>query len=412
MPTRMTLMSSPSMLVTSESVTEGHPDKMCDQIADAILDEILTYDPSARVACEVTTTTGLVVIIGEISTTHHVDYTKIARQTIREIGYTKPEYGFDTESCGVVVSVKEQSPDIAAAVCTPLEVREGREKAEELELGAGDQGIMLGFACNETPELMPLSISLAHKLCRRLAQVRKDGTIPYLRPDGKSQVTVEYSFGVPRRVKTLVVSSQHDDGIELARLQADIMEHVVYQTIPAELLNSETVYLINPSGRFVIGGPRGDSGLSGRKNIVDTYGSSGRHGGGSYSGKDPTKVDRSGSYAARYVAKNIVAAGLADRAEIEIAYAIGVAHPVSVSLETFGTQNVDHELIDRLIRKHFDLRPAAIVRDLDLRRPIYRATAAYGHFGREDIDAPWERTDKADILRQEAGLPLAEEARR
>ena len=412
MPTRMTLMSSPSMLVTSESVTEGHPDKMCDQIADAILDEILTYDPSARVACEVTTTTGLVVIIGEISTTHHVDYTKIARQTIREIGYTKPEYGFDTESCGVVVSVKEQSPDIAAAVCTPLEVREGREKAEELELGAGDQGIMLGFACNETPELMPLSISLAHKLCRRLAQVRKDGTIPYLRPDGKSQVTVEYSFGVPRRVKTLVVSSQHDDGIELARLQADIMEHVVYQTIPAELLNSETVYLINPSGRFVIGGPRGDSGLSGRKNIVDTYGSSGRHGGGSYSGKDPTKVDRSGSYAARYVAKNIVAAGLADRAEIEIAYAIGVAHPVSVSLETFGTQNVDHELIDRLIRKHFDLRPAAIVRDLDLRRPIYRATAAYGHFGREDIDAPWERTDKAEILRQEAGLPLAEEARR
>jgi S-adenosylmethionine synthetase len=400
------------MLMTSESVTEGHPDKMCDQIADAILDEILTYDPSARVACEVTTTTGLVVIIGEISTTHHVDYTKIARQTIREIGYTKPEYGFDTESCGVVVSVKEQSPDIAAAVCTPLEVREGREKAEELELGAGDQGIMLGFACNETPELMPLSISLAHKLCRRLAQVRKDGTIPYLRPDGKSQVTVEYSFGVPRRVKTLVVSSQHDDGIELARLQADIMEHVVYQTIPAELLNSETVYLINPSGRFVIGGPRGDSGLSGRKNIVDTYGSSGRHGGGSYSGKDPTKVDRSGSYAARYVAKNIVAAGLADRAEIEIAYAIGVAHPVSVSLETFGTQNVDHELIDRLIRKHFDLRPAAIVRDLDLRRPIYRATAAYGHFGREDIDAPWERTDKADILRQEAGLPLAEEARR
>jgi len=364
------------------------------------------------VACEVTTTTGLVVIIGEISTTHHVDYTKIARQTIREIGYTKPEYGFDTESCGVVVSVKEQSPDIAAAVCTPLEVREGREKAEELELGAGDQGIMLGFACNETPELMPLSISLAHKLCRRLAQVRKDGTIPYLRPDGKSQVTVEYSFGVPRRVRTLVVSSQHDDGIELARLQADIMEHVVYQTIPAEFLNSETVYLINPSGRFVIGGPRGDSGLSGRKNIVDTYGSSGRHGGGSYSGKDPTKVDRSGSYAARYVAKNIVAAGLADRAEIEIAYAIGVAHPVSVSLETFGTQNVDHELIDRLIRKHFDLRPAAIVRDLDLRRPIYRATAAYGHFGREDIDAPWERTDKADILRQEAGLPLAEEARR
>jgi len=412
MPTRMTLMSSPSMLVTSESVTEGHPDKMCDQIADAVLDDILRHDPFARVACEVATTTGLVVIIGEISTTHHVDYTKIARQTIREIGYTKPEYGFDTESCGVVVSVKEQSPDIAAAVSTPLEVREGWEKAEELELGAGDQGIMLGFACNETPELMPLPISLAHKLCHRLAQVRKKGIIPYLRPDGKSQVTVEYSFGVPRRVKTVVVSSQHDDGVELAHLQADIMEHVVHQVIPAELLNSETVYRINPSGRFVIGGPKGDSGLSGRKNIVDTYGSSGRHGGGSYSGKDPTKVDRSGSYAARYVAKNIVAAGLADRAEIELAYAIGVAHPVSVSLETFGTRKVDHELIDRLIRKHFDLRPAAIVRHLDLRRPIYKPTAAYGHFGREDIDAPWERTDKAELLRQEAGLPLAQEARR
>jgi len=398
--------------MTSESVTEGHPDKMCDQIADAILDEILTYDPTARVACEVTTTTGLVVIIGEISTTHHVDYTKIARQTIREIGYTKPEYGFDTESCGVVVSVKEQSPDIAAAVCTPLEVREGWEPAEELELGAGDQGIMLGFACNETPELMPLPISLAHKLCRRLAQVRKEGIIPYLRPDGKSQVTVEYSFGVPRRVKTVVVSSQHDDGVELAHLQADIMQQVVQHAIPAELLNSETVYRINPSGRFVIGGPKGDSGLSGRKNIVDTYGSSGRHGGGSYSGKDPTKVDRSCSYAARYVAKNVVAAGLADRAEIELAYAIGIAHPVSVSIETFGTQKVDHELIDALIKKHFDLRPAAIVRHLDLRRPIYLPTATYGHFGREDIDAPWEKTDKAEILRQEAGLPLAEGARR
>jgi len=411
MPTRMTLMSSPSMLVTSESVTEGHPDKMCDQIADAVLDDILSHDPSARVACEVATTTGLVVIIGEISTTHHVDYTKIARQTIREIGYTKPEYGFDTESCGVIVSVKEQSPDIAAAVSTPLEVREGWEPAEELELGAGDQGIMLGFACNETPELMPLPISLAHKLCRRLAEVRKKGIIPYLRPDGKSQVTIEYSFGVPKRVKTVVVSSQHDDGIELAHLQADIMEHVVHPVIPAELMNSESVYRINPSGRFVIGGPKGDSGLSGRKNIVDTYGSSGRHGGGSYSGKDPTKVDRSCSYAARYVAKNIVAAGLADRVEIELAYAIGVAHPVSVSIETFGTQNVDYDLIERLVKAHFDLRPAAIVRHLDLRRPIYRATASYGHFGREDIDAPWEKTDKAELLRQEAGLPLAEGAR-
>jgi len=412
MPMRMTLMSSPSMLVTSESVTEGHPDKMCDQIADAVLDDILRHDPSARVACEVATTTGLVVIIGEISTSHHVDYTKIARQTIHDIGYTKPEYGFDTESCGVIVSVKEQSPDIAEAVSTPLEVREGWEKAEELELGAGDQGIMLGFACNETPELMPLPISLAHKLCRRLAEVRKKGIIPYLRPDGKSQVTVEYSFGVPRRVKTVVVSSQHDDGVELAHLQADIMEHVVHHVIPAGLLNSDTTYRINPSGRFVIGGPKGDSGLSGRKNIVDAYGSSGRHGGGSYSGKDPTKVDRSCSYAARYVTKNIVAAGLAGRAEIELAYAIGVAHPVSVSLETFGTQNVDHEVIDGLIKKHFDLRPAAIVRHLDLRRPIYRATATYGHFGREDIDAPWEKTDKAEILRQEAGLPLPEGARR
>jgi len=397
-------MAMTDFLFTSESVTEGHPDKVADQISDAILDAILAQDPRSRVACETLVTTGMAMIAGEITTNARIDYPDIVRRTIREIGYGDSAMGFDWETCAVLTSIDRQSPDISQGVTEG----EGMFK----EQGAGDQGLMFGYACNETPELMPMPIIFAHKLTKRLAEVRKSGLLPFLRPDGKSQVTVEYSFGVPRRVKTLVLSSQHDEGIELARLQADIIEHVVRQAIPGELLNSETVYLINPSGRFVIGGPRGDSGLSGRKNIVDTYGSSGRHGGGSYSGKDPTKVDRSGSYAARYVAKNIVAAGLADRAEIEIAYAIGVAHPVSVSLETFGTQKVDHDLIDRLVRKHFDLRPAAIVRDLDLRRPIYRATAAYGHFGRDDIDAPWERTDKAELLRQEAGLVEAERARR
>jgi S-adenosylmethionine synthetase len=395
---KMTLMSAPSMLVTSESVTEGHPDKLCDQIADAILDEILTHDPAAHVACEVTATTGLVVIIGEITTVHHVDYTGIARETIRRVGYTSPEYGFDADSCGIVTSIKAQSREIANAV--------GEDQ------GAGDQGIMFGFACNETPELMPLPIVLAHKLCRRLAQVRKEGIVPYLRPDGKSQVTVEYSFGQPKRVNTVVIAAQHDEGVDSKTLWDDVELHVVRPVLGPwmEGLTEQTIH-VNTSGSFVLGGPAGDSGLSGRKNIVDCYGSAARHGGGSFSGKDPSKVDRSATYAARHVAKNVVAAGLADRVEIELSYAIGHAQPLGISIETFGTQKVEHELIDRLVRKHFDLRPGVIIRDLNLRRPIYRATAAYGHFGRDDIDAPWERTDKADILRREAGLPEAEGAR-
>jgi S-adenosylmethionine synthetase len=394
---KMTLMSSPSMLVTSESVTEGHPDKLCDQIADAILDEILACDPTAHVACEVTATTGLVVILGEITTSHHVDYTGVARRVIHDVGYTRPEYGFDADSCGIMVSIKEQSAEIATAV--------------GVDEGAGDQGIMFGFACNETPELMPLPISLAHKLCRRLAQVRKDGTLPYLRPDGKSQVTVEYAFGVPKRVKTVVIAAQHNDGIGGKKLWDDVTEHVVRPVLGQwmEGLTDETIH-VNTSGSFILGGPAGDSGLSGRKNIVDSYGSAARHGGGSYSGKDPSKVDRSATYAARYVAKNIVAAGLADRVELELSYAIGHDQPLGISVETFGTQKVDQERIQRLVREHFDLRPGAIIRDLNLRRPIFRTTAAYGHFGREDIDAPWERTDKADLLRRAAGPPQAQEA--
>lgn len=401
-------VSSALHLHTSESVTEGHPDKVCDQIADAILDEILTYDPAARVACEVAVTTGLVIIIGEITTSHHVDYTSIARQTIRDIGYTNPEYGFEAESCGVVISIKEQSADIAAAVGHSWEARAGMEVAQDMDLGAGDQGIMLGFACNETPEYLPLPISLSHKLCQRLARLRKDGTLPYLRPDGKSQVTVEYSFGQPKRIEAIVVSAHHDPYITDEQLREDMVSQVISPVVPRELIDDNTKIFINPSGRFVIGGPLGDSGLSGRKNIVDTYGSAARHGGGSYSGKDPTKVDRSGSYAARYVAKNVVAAGLADRIEIELAYAIGVAHPVSIGIETFGTHHVEPEQILRLIREHFDLRPAAIIRDLDLRRPIYRATAAYGHFGRTDVEFPWERLDKVDALRRAAGLSSAQ----
>jgi S-adenosylmethionine synthetase len=408
---KMTFMSAPSMLVTSESVTEGHPDKLCDQIADAILDEILTYDPMAHVACEVTATTGLVVIIGEITTKHHVDYTRIARETIRQVGYTNPHYGFDAESCGIVVSIKEQSREIANAV--------GEEQSREIasavgeDQGAGDQGIMIGFACNETPEFMPLPISLAHKLCHRLAQVRKEGILPYLRPDGKSQVTVEYSYGLPKRVKEVVIAAQHDAGINGKTLWDDVELHVVRPVLGPwmEGLTDETIH-VNTSGSFVLGGPAGDSGLSGRKNIVDCYGSAARHGGGSFSGKDPSKVDRSATYAARYVAKNVVAAGLADRVEIELSYAIGHPQPLGIAVETFGTQKVDHELIDRLVRRHFDLRPGVIIRDLNLRRPIYRPTAAYGHFGRNDIDAPWERTDKAELLRNEAGLAEAERARR
>jgi len=389
---KMTLMSAPSMLVTSESVTEGHPDKLCDQIADAILDEILAYDPMAHVACEVTATTGLVVIIGEITTKHHVDYTKIARETIRQVGYTNPQYGFDSDSCGIVVSIKEQSREIANAVSE--------------DQGAGDQGIMMGFACTETPEFMPLPISLAHKLCQRLAQVRKEGILPYLRPDGKSQVTVEYSYGLPKRVKEVVIAAQHDAGIDGKTLWDDVELHVVRPVLGPwmEGLTDQTIH-VNTSGSFVLGGPAGDSGLSGRKNIVDCYGSAARHGGGSFSGKDPSKVDRSATYAARYVAKNLVAAKLADRVEVELSYAIGHPQPLGVSIETFGTHKYDHGGMLQLVKDHFDLSPRAIISDLDLRRPIYRATAAYGHFGRSDIDAPWERTDKAAALRQAAGLP-------
>jgi len=389
---------------TSESVTEGHPDKICDQIADAILDDILAVDPYGRVACEVVATTGLVFIFGEITTTRRVDYEGIARRTIREIGYTRPEYAFDADSCGIIVSVKEQSSDIASAVDVSLEVRRGQEEAEGLEIGAGDQGHMIGFACIETPTFMPLPIHLAHRLTRQLARARKEGILPFLRPDGKSQVTIEYTNGTARRIAAIVISAQHDPDVADEKLRQGILEQVIRPMIPANLLDEMTAVHINPSGRFVIGGPAGDSGLTGRKNIVDTYGSNARHGGGSYSGKDPTKVDRSGSYAARYVAKNIVAAGLADRLEVELAYAIGVAQPLSIAVETFGTEHVPKEMILKLIRQHFDLRPGAIIRDLALRRPIYRPTAAYGHFGRDDIDAPWERTDRAAAIRQAAGL--------
>lgn len=392
---QMTFMSSPSLYMTSESVTEGHPDKLCDQIADAILDEILGHDPAAHVACEVTTTTGLVVILGEISTQHHVDYTGIARQVIRDVGYTKPEYGFDGDSCAVMVSIKEQSPEIAAAVGT--------------DEGAGDQGIMMGFACTETSQLMPLPIILAHHLCQRLAECRKQKILPYLRPDGKSQVTVEYCRGVPKRVQAVVIAAQHDPDVGGKQLWDEVTEQVIQPVLGPwfEGLTDQTIH-VNSSGSFIVGGPAGDSGLSGRKNIVDTYGGIGRHGGGSYSGKDPSKVDRSASYAARYVAKNLVAAGLADRVEVELSYAIGHPRPLGISIETFGTHKFDHGGILQLVTDNFDLSPHAIIRDLDLRRPIYRATAAYGHFGRTDIDAPWERTDRADALRRAAGLPAAE----
>ncbi|MGB6836518.1 MAG: methionine adenosyltransferase [Dehalococcoidia bacterium] len=397
-----TFMTSPSLLLTSESVTEGHPDKLCDQISDAILDAILEKDPLARVACETAATTGLVWVIGEITTECYVEIPQIVREVVRDAGYTRAKYGFDYETCGVAVSIKEQSPDIAVGVDHAMDAEEAENAL--LELGAGDQGMMIGFACRETPEYMPLTISLAHKLCRRLAEVRKEHILGYLRPDGKSQVTVEYEFGQPRRVEAVVIAAQHDRVVSYEQLVEDIRKEVIGYVIPENLLDERTRYFINPTGRFVIGGPIGDAGLTGRKVIVDTYGGIARHGGGCFSGKDPTKVDRSGAYAARYAAKNIVAAGLADRVELQLSYAIGVAHPTSMAIETFGTGRIEDERILALVQRHFDLRPGAIIRDLGLRRPIYRPTAVYGHFGREDIDAPWERIDKADVLREEAGL--------
>lgn len=391
-------------LFTSESVTEGHPDKMCDQISDAILDAIFEQDPNGRVAAETTVTTGLAMVVGEISTNCYVDIPKIIRNVIKDIGYTKGEYGYDGNTCAVMTAIDEQSGDIAMGVDKALEYKEGTLQDNIESIGAGDQGIMFGYACNETDELMPMPISLAHKLAMQLTKARKENKLSYLRPDGKTQVTVEYDGDKVARVDTVLISTQHDPDVTQEQIRKDIIEHVIAPIIPKELLDENTKYFVNPTGRFVIGGPHGDSGLTGRKIIVDTYGGYARHGGGAFSGKDPTKVDRSAAYAARYVAKNIVAAGLADKCEIELAYAIGVAKPVAILVETFGTGKISEEKISELVEKHFDLRPAAIIRDLDLRRPIYRKLAAYGHFGRTDIDLTWEKTDKAEILRKEAQL--------
>ncbi len=389
-------------LFTSESVTEGHPDKICDQISDAVLDAIIAQDPTARVACETSVTTGLVLVMGEISTSCYVDIQKTVRETIRGIGYTRAKYGFDADTCAVLTAIDEQSADIAMGVDEALEDRGSAAKDEIESIGAGDQGLMFGFACNETEELMPMPISLAHKLALRLTEIRKNSMVDYLRPDGKTQVTVEYDGDKVVRVDAIVISTQHSPEVSHEQIEADLKRLVINHVVPAELLDENTKYFINPTGRFVIGGPQGDSGLTGRKIIVDTYGGYSRHGGGAFSGKDPTKVDRSAAYAARYVAKNIVAAGLADKCEIELAYAIGVAKPVSVLVETFGTNKVDEEKIEALVAKHFDLRPAAIIRDLGLRRPLYKQVAAYGHMGRIDLDVPWEKTDKAEMLRKEA----------
>ncbi|BCG61358.1 methionine adenosyltransferase [Paenibacillus sp. URB8-2] len=393
-------------LFTSESVTEGHPDKICDQISDAVLDAFLTNDPYARVACEVSVATGLVLVIGEISTkSEYVDIPAIVRNTVKDIGYVRAKYGFDYNTCAVLTSLNEQSADIAQGVNAALENRDPAQVAEETaNIGAGDQGLMFGFATNETPELMPLPIALSHRIARRLSEVRKNGTLDYLRPDGKTQVTIEYQDDKPVRVDTIVVSTQHAEEISLEQIQKDIKEHVILPVVPDGLLDNETKYFINPTGRFVIGGPQGDAGLTGRKIIVDTYGGYARHGGGAFSGKDPTKVDRSAAYAARYVAKNLVAAGLADKCEIQLAYAIGVANPVSINVDTYGTGKIGEEQLVELVRGNFDLRPAGIISMLDLRRPIYKQTAAYGHFGRTDLDLPWERVDKATLLREQAGL--------
>lgn len=392
-------------LFTSESVTEGHPDKVSDQISDAILDAILERDPQARVAAETAVTTGLVLVAGEITTSCYVDIPKIVRNTVKELGYTRAKFGFDGDTCAVLISIDEQSPDIAMGVNRCLEAKTGEYSEEEMEtIGAGDQGMMFGFACNETPELMPLPIAMAHKLAKRLAEVRKNGILPYLRPDGKTQVTVKYENGQPVAISAVVVSAQHHEDVDLEKIKSDVIENVVTGIIPAQYLSSETRYFVNPTGRFVVGGPQGDAGLTGRKIIVDTYGGYARHGGGAFSGKDPTKVDRSATYAARYVAKNLVAAGLADKCEVQLAYAIGVARPLSLMVETFGTARIPEEKIVALVNKHFDLRPAAIIQALGLRLPIYRQIAAYGHFGREDLGLSWERTDKAELLKDEAGL--------
>ncbi len=401
-----TFMSSPKLLFTSESVTEGHPDKICDQISDAVLDAIIEKDPTARVACETAVKTGFVMLLGEITTTTFVNFDDLVRKVITDIGYDDSDKGFDGNTCGVQVAIASQSPDIAQGVDVAIEYRKnGDDEAAISAIGAGDQGMMFGYACNETENLMPLPIDLAHRLTRQLAKVRRDGTLPWVRPDGKSQVTIEYSFGQPKRVHTVLVSTQHAPEVDNDTIRHAIIEHVIKPVLPDHLVDEELLIFVNTTGRFVIGGPMGDAGLTGRKIIVDTYGGMGRHGGGAFSGKDCTKVDRSGAYAARWVAKNLVAAGLTERCEVQLAYAIGVAKPLSINVETFGTSNLSDDLLVDLIEEHFDLRPGAIIRDLNLRRPIYQATAAYGHFGRDDIDAPWEAVDKADALR-EAALAL------
>jgi S-adenosylmethionine synthetase len=396
-------MTSPSLMFTSESVTEGHPDKICDQISDAVLDACIEQDPMSRVACETATKTGYVMLLGEITAEAFVNFDVLVRKVVKEIGYDSSEKGFDGNTCGVLSAIASQSPDIDMGVSKSFEAKGGDEDQIDL-IGAGDQGMMFGYACNETPTLMPLPIFLAHKLTRRLAELRKNGTLPWLRPDGKSQVTVEYAYGKPKRVDTVLISTQHSPDISHAEIRESIIEHIILPTVPADMVDDKIKFFVNPTGRFVIGGPMGDAGVTGRKIIVDTYGGMGRHGGGAFSGKDPTKVDRSAAYAARWAAKNVVAAGLADRCEIQVAYAIGVAHPLSVNVETFGTGKIADEKIAALVTQHFDLRPGAIIRDLNLRRPIYRQTAAYGHFGRDDVQFPWENTDKAEALRQAAGL--------